>query len=57
MAKKKIKPKSVKETPAPRTPRVHKKLKEAQETQRFFLVLAVATMILVFFLYLIFARK
>jgi hypothetical protein len=39
------------------TPRLRKKLKDAQETQRFFLVVAIATLVLVFFLFLIFVGK
>ena len=43
--------------PSVRTaPRPNAKLKSAKETQRFFYVLAIATLLLVFFLYLIFVR-
>jgi hypothetical protein len=64
MAKKKSKPKETeieKAKPKSRakstSSRIHKKLKGAQETQRFFLVVAIATGILVFLLFLIFKGK
>ena len=64
MAKKKSKTKEreiVKAELKPRAqttaPRLRKRLKDAQETQRFFLVVAIATLVLVFLLFLIFVGK